>query len=183
MDPSGADFDAAPADEPGEGDVRDEAPASPEALDAELLTGGGTLLPWAIFLARIQLGLMFFMPGLWRVFEIGPMEHARRFFVEPYAATGIPEWLLWAAGVSVPFIEQTAGALLLIGLFRKGALIVLGLELCLITYGHLVLEPLFAFHTHVLPRLILLLFLMVVPLERDRWALDSLVRARGRRSR
>ena len=131
-----------------------------------------TLLSWAVFLARLQLGLMFFMPGVWRVFQVGPLEHARRFFVEPYAETFLPGWTLWGVGAAIPFVELVAGGLLLVGLWRRPALVVLGLELVVITFGHLLADPLFAFHSHVLPRLVLLLFLMVVPLERDRWALD-----------
>jgi len=141
---------------------------TPETPDPE----DRTLLGWAIFLARLQLGLMFFMPGVWRVFQLGPLEHARRFFVEPYAETFLPGGALWVVGSAVPFVELVAGGLLLLGLWRRPALVVLGLELVVITFGHLLAEPLFAFHSHVLPRLVLLLFLMVVPLDRDRWALD-----------
>ncbi len=160
-------------------------PGDPPGADETPLTSTGTgsagpfLLPWAIFLARVHLGLMFFMPGVWRVFRIGPLEHARRFFVEPYAETFLPEWTLWVAGTTIPFLELLAGALLLIGLWRRSALIALGLELAVITFGHLLAEPLFAFHSHVLPRLVLLLFLMVVPLAQDRWALDAKRRAGG----
>lgn len=129
-------------------------------------------LRWAGFLARLNLGLMFFMPGVFRVFQLGPLEHARRFFVEPYAETVLPGWSLWLTGTAVPFVELGAGALLLAGLRRKPVLIVLGLEMAMITFGHLLTEPFFTLNTHVFPRLALILFLLALGLDRDRWALD-----------
>lgn len=130
------------------------------------------LVSWAVFIARIHLGLLFFMPGIFRVFQLGPVEHARRFFVEPYTETILPTWALWLTGTAVPFVELGAGALLLIGLWRGPVLVVLGLELAMITFGHLLAEPFWAMHSHVFPRLVLVLFLMWVGLHRDRWALD-----------
>ena len=45
----------------------------------------GDTRAWAIFFARAILGLIFFMAGVWKVFQLGPLGHARRYFVEPYA--------------------------------------------------------------------------------------------------
>ena len=42
---------------------------------------------WAIFFTRAILGFIFFMAGVWKVFQLGPLQHAWRFFVEPYAET------------------------------------------------------------------------------------------------
>ena len=50
---------------------------------------------WAVFVARVVLGLIFFMAGWWKVFEMGAAEHARSFFVEPYAESWLPGWALW----------------------------------------------------------------------------------------
>ena len=129
-------------------------------------------LPWAAFIARWILGLMFFMAGVWRVFQLGPVEHARRFFVEPYAETILPAPLLWATGFAVPWVELIGGALLLVGLWRTRALIVLGMLLVVIVFGHTLVEPIYSFSQHVMPRLILLLFLLAIPADADRWALD-----------
>ena len=73
----------------------------------------------AVLLVRLVLGLMFFQGALWRVFGIGPLGHARRFFVEPYAGSFLPEWALWFAGTAVPFAELAGGALVLLGLWRS----------------------------------------------------------------
>jgi hypothetical protein len=36
---------------------------------------------WAVFFAPMVLGLIFFMAGVWKVFELGPAGHVRRFFL------------------------------------------------------------------------------------------------------
>jgi uncharacterized membrane protein YphA (DoxX/SURF4 family) len=128
---------------------------------------------WAILFARLVLGLIFFMAGVWKVFTLGSLEHARRLFIEPYAQTFLPRWSLWASGVAIPWVELVAGGLLLLGLRTRAALLALGGVLVLVTFGHLLLEPLYEFHTHVIPRLALLLFVLVMPRAEDVFSLDS----------
>ncbi len=135
---------------------------------------------WAILIARLILALIFFMAGLWKVFGLGPLEHARRLFVEPYARTFLPTWSLWATGTVVPFVELVAGALLLVGYRIRDSLLALGGVLVLVTFGHLLAEPLYEFHTHVIPRAALLLFVLVMPAEQDRFSIDGWLRARRR---
>src|ERR1043165_1974268 len=114
---------------------------------------------WAILFARLVLGLIFFMAGEWKVFQPGPLEHTRKFFL-PFSDTFLPIWSLWATGVAIPFVELVAGALVILGLRTREALIALGLVLVVVTFGHLLKEPLYEFHTHVIPRLALLLFIL-----------------------
>ena len=130
---------------------------------------------WALLFARLVLGLIFFMAGVFKVFQLGPLEHARKFFL-PYADTFLPVWSLWATGVGIPFIELIAGALVMLGLRTREALIALGIVLVTVTFGHLLKEPLYEFHTHVIPRLALLLFVFLLPREDDRFSLDYLLR-------
>jgi uncharacterized membrane protein YphA (DoxX/SURF4 family) len=127
---------------------------------------------WAILFARAILGLIFFMAGVWKVFELGPMQHARRYFIETYAQSFLPRWSLWATGVTVPVVELVAGALLLVGWRVRVALLALGGVLVIVTFGHLLAEPLYEFHTHVIPRAALLLFLLVMPRGEDRLSVD-----------
>ena len=139
---------------------------------------------WALLIARAILGLIFFMAGFWKVFTLGPIEHARRLFVEPYAVTFLPAWSLWATGTVVPLVELVAGALVFLGLRTRPALLALGSVLVLVTFGHLLLEPLYQFHTHVIPRTALLLFLLTMPASDDRLSLDYwLTRRRLRQER
>jgi uncharacterized membrane protein YphA (DoxX/SURF4 family) len=132
---------------------------------------------WAILFARLVLGLIFFMAGAWKVFQLGPLEHARKYFL-PYSDTFLPTWSLWATGVTIPFVELIAGALVILGLRTREALVALGFVLAIVTFGHLLKEPLYEFHTHVIPRLALLLFVFLLPREDDRFSLDYLLAKR-----
>jgi uncharacterized membrane protein YphA (DoxX/SURF4 family) len=133
---------------------------------------------WALLIARWILGLIFFMAGAWKVFALGPVEHARRLFVEPYAHTFLPRWALWTTGTVVPVVELVAGGLLLVGLWTREALLALGGVLVLVTFGHLLAEPLYEFHTHVIPRAALLIFLLAMPRSEDVFSLDGWLRRR-----
>ena len=127
---------------------------------------------WAAFVARTILGLIFFMAGFWKVFELGALQHARGMFVESYADTFLPAWSLWATGVAIPFVELAAGALMLLGWQRRIAALSLGGVLILVTFGHLLAEPLYAFSAHVIPRTLLLVIVLIL-FEDDRLSLDG----------
>jgi uncharacterized membrane protein YphA (DoxX/SURF4 family) len=130
---------------------------------------------WALLFARLVLGLIFFMAGAWKVFQLGPVQHARKYFL-PYTDTFLPRWSLWSVGVIIPFIELLAGALVILGLRTREALVSLGFVLAVVTFGHLLKEPLYEFHTHVIPRLALLLFILLLPRQDDRLSIDNLLR-------
>jgi len=134
---------------------------------------------WAILFARLVLGLIFFMAGVMKVFRLGPLNHARKYFL-PFSDTFLPVWSLWAMGVVIPFVELIAGAMVILGLRVRWALVALGFVLAVVTFGHLLKEPLYEFHTHVIPRLALLLFVFLLPREEDRFSLDYLVARRNR---
>jgi thiosulfate dehydrogenase [quinone] large subunit len=133
---------------------------------------------WAILFARSILGLIFFMSGVWKVFELTPAGHVRKYFL-PFQDTFLPTWSLWLVGFLIPFVELIAGGLVIIGLRTRIALIALGCVLVVVTFGHLLHEPLYALHEHVIPRLALLLFLLAMPEELDRFSLDALLRRKS----
>jgi uncharacterized membrane protein YphA (DoxX/SURF4 family) len=132
---------------------------------------------WAVLFARLILGLIFFMAGAWKVFALGPVGHVRRFFL-PFQHTFLPTWSLWIVGFTIPFIELIAGGLVILGFKTRYALIALGIVLTTVTFGHLLEQPLYPFHEHVIPRLALLLFVLVMPQEVDRFSLDRLLAIR-----
>ena len=130
---------------------------------------------WAILFARLVLGLIFFMAGLMKVFQLGPLNHARKYFL-PFADTFLPIWSLWAMGVVIPFVELIAGALVILGLRVREALVALGFVLAVVTFGHLLHAPLYEFHTHVIPRLALVLFIFLLPREEDFFSIEHFAR-------
>ena len=129
---------------------------------------------WAILFARLVLGLIFFMAGVMKVFQLGPLNHARKYFL-PFADTFLPVWSLWAMGVAIPFVELVAGALVILGLRVREVLVALGFVLAVVTFGHLLHAPLYEFHTHVIPRLALLLFVLLLPRADDLFSLDYFI--------
>ena len=129
---------------------------------------------WAVLFARLVLGLIFFMAGVMKVFQLGPLEHARKYFL-PFSDTFLPVWSLWATGVVIPFVELIAGALVILGLRVREALVALGFVLAIVTFGHLLHDALYEFHTHVIPRLALLLFVFLLPRGDDRFSVDHLL--------
>ncbi len=88
--------------------------------------------------------------------------------------------LLWATGLLVPVVELIAGWLLVVGWRRRESLLALGFVLVLVSYGHLLIDSLYVFIEHVIPRLALLLFVMLMPSEEDRFSVDGWLRTRTR---
>jgi len=112
--------------------------------------------------ARGLLGVLFLMTGWFKVFEMGALEHARLLFVQGYAESWIPAWLLWGLGTLIPFVE------------------LLGCLLLVVAYGHLLKEPFFDITTHVFPRAILLLIVLAIPRAADVWSVDGWLTRRRR---
>jgi thiosulfate dehydrogenase [quinone] large subunit len=133
-----------------------------------------TAKSWAVLFARLVLGLIFFMAGVWKVFGLGPVGHVQRFFL-PFQHTFLPVWSLWAVGFTIPFVELVAGALVILGLKTRYALVGLGAVLVIVTFGHLLDQPLYALHEHVIPRLALVVFVLLMPQPVDRFSLDRLL--------
>ncbi len=133
---------------------------------------------WAIFFCRSILGLIFFMAGVYKCFVMTPLGHAERFFIGPYSDSFLPVWSVWAMGTTIPVVEFVAGALVLLGFLTRPALLSLGGVLVIVTFGHLVAEPLFEFHRHVIPRLALLTVVLLLPRHDDAISVDGLLRSR-----
>ena len=72
-------------------------------------------------------------------------------------------------------LELVAGLLVCLGLARSLAYVTLGAILITVTYGHLLLDPLYDTTGHIFPRLVLLLFVFVAPRANDVLSLDYLV--------
>src|SRR5215471_21234788 len=104
---------------------------------------------WAALFARLVLGLIFFMAGVYKVFRLTPVGHVQKWFL-PYRDTFLPVWALWAVGLAIPFVELVAGALLVLGWRIREALLALGVVLVVVTFGHLDKQPLYPSHEHVI---------------------------------
>ena len=137
----------------------------------------------ARLIVRGILGVLFLMAGFWKVFTLTPTVHAQQFFIGWYGDSWIPHWLLWTLGVSIPYLEFTAGVLLCLGLRVRDSAFALGLLLIVTTYGHALRDPLFNIDGHTFTRLSLILFLLVTPGGADWMSLDYWIARRNTRRR
>lgn len=127
---------------------------------------------WARFFCRVIVGLIFLMAGWWKCFTLTPIGHAHRYFTGPYQDSWIPTFLLLAFGVTIPVLELLSGLLLVAGWRTREALIVIGLILVTVTYGHLLKEPLYSIIDHIFPRTVLMVATFLLPASEDRLSLD-----------
>jgi uncharacterized membrane protein YphA (DoxX/SURF4 family) len=128
--------------------------------------------PFASFLARWIVGLLFLMAGYWKVFVLTAQVHAQNFFVNDFSEHWIPSWLLWVLGLAIPYIELAIGVLVCIGFRTREALMTMGLLLIATTYGHALHTPLFDIDGHTFTRLSLILFVLLLGWEKDKTTID-----------
>ncbi len=134
------------------------------------------LQSWAALCVRVILGLIFGMAGTYKTFVQTPIGHYEQYFL-PFADTWLPLWALWITGVTVPLVEFLAGWLVVLGFRMREALVALGLDLMIVTYGHLLENHLYDFTGHVIPRLALLVVVVYLAAD-DRFSLDAWLRSR-----
>ena len=90
----------------------------------------------------------------------------------------MPDWFLFGTAWYTSLVELLAGALLLLGLWRNYALYALGSVLVLVSIGHGIATPIWD-ESHVLVRTVLLVTLLLIPEEWDRWRLDQVLARRS----
>ncbi len=98
-------------------------------------------------------------------------------FFKDFEKTFLPKWLIWAAAYYTTYVEMICGFLLIVGLFRKYAMCLLGIDLLIVSFGHGLMEPIWDL-SHVMPRAILLIVLFLVPQEWDQWNVDRLIKTK-----
>src|SRR3954469_11379179 len=123
-----------------------------------------------IFFTRVLLGIIFFMQGFGKVFTFTVPKVYNMFFKD-LETTFLPKWLIWATAYYTSYAELIGGLLLIIGLFRKYALYLLAIDLLVVSFGHGLMEPIWDL-SHVMPRAVLLITLLLVPQKWDRWHAD-----------
>lgn len=124
------------------------------------------------FIMRVLLGIIFLMQGYGKVFTWS-MEGVYGSF-EPYEEK-LPTFLVKFAAYYTSFAELIGGLLLVLGLFRNYTLYALGLVLLIVSFGHGLSSPIWDL-SHVFPRAVLLIALLLVPQQWDKLHLDGLIR-------
>ena len=97
--------------------------------------------PVGLLIARLTLGAIFIAQGWHGCFVTGPLHLARAVYVEPFASSVVPTWMLWVAGVSNPPTQLLTGVCLVLGLKTRVTAAVVMLFLVTIVFGHFVAAP------------------------------------------
>jgi uncharacterized membrane protein YphA (DoxX/SURF4 family) len=127
----------------------------------------------AMLFARALLGIIFLMQGYGKVFTYTVPKVYSMFFKD-FEKTFLPRWIICGTAYYTSYIELICGFLLIIGLFRKYALYLLGIDLLIVSFGHGLLEPIWDLQ-HVIPRAILLIAILLAPGQWDKWNADRLL--------
>lgn len=126
---------------------------------------------------RLILGSIFFFQGYGKVVKMGVQQVYEQFF-QGMLGELLPDWFLFGTAWYTSLVELLAGALLLFGLWRNYALYALGSVLVLVSIGHGIATPIWD-ESHVLVQTVLLVTLLLIPEEWDRWRLDQVLAKRS----
>ena len=131
----------------------------------------------AVATLRLVLGFIFLMQGFGKVFTWGIEKvYHMDFFYDTYKDL-LPEAVIHATAYYTSYMELVAGFLVVIGFKRDYALYALATVLVIVTFGHRLAEPIWD-PSHVMPRTILLVALLLLPSEWDRFSIDYLTAQR-----
>ena len=122
-----------------------------------------------VFLLRVILGLLFFFQGYDKVFKV-KIAGVIEFFTQETRNVRIPPSLLKISAYYTTYIEFLCGGLLIIGLFTKYSLYLLGIDMILVVGAFSIIKPMWDMNL-LFPRLILLSVLLFLP---EKWNVISL---------
>ncbi|CAM1343095.1 DoxX family membrane protein [Tenacibaculum amylolyticum] len=128
----------------------------------------------AVLTIRLLLGFIFFFQGFGKVFKFGLDAVYKNFFAASYSEI-LPDALLLMTAYYTSIIELIGGFLLIIGFKRDISLYALASVLVIVTIGHGLKDPIWDL-SHVLYRTILLVSLLLLPKELDRFSIDFLMK-------
>jgi uncharacterized membrane protein YphA (DoxX/SURF4 family) len=126
-----------------------------------------------VFILRVVLGILFFFQGYDKVFKVKMNEVVETFRLE-LISVKLPTIILKASAYYTSYIELLCGALLIIGLFTKFSLYMLGIDLILVVTSFSLIKPMWNMQI-LFPRLILLSILLYLPEEWNQISADQLL--------
>jgi len=128
----------------------------------------------AVLTIRLILGLVFFFQGFGKIFKFGLDAVFQNFFLKGYSKL-LPEFLLLFTAYYTSLIELLGGILLIIGFKRDYALYALASILVIVTFGHGLKDPIWDL-SNVIYRTILLVALLLLPKDLDKYSVDFLIK-------
>ena len=131
----------------------------------------------AVLIARVFLGLLFFLQGYDKVFRL-KVKNVIQEIHTPLATRGVPEFFSAAGAYVSSYIELICGATLIMGFATYWSLYLLGFDMLFVALAFGIVEPVWDMK-HIFPRLALLIFLLITPSQWDVMSVDyawSLIR-------
>lgn len=129
--------------------------------------------PFVYTAARMILGLLFFFQAYDKIFHI----KLSNVYLEVSNGTyekGLPRWFVQFSIFISSYIELVGGLLLVAGLLTVPVLFVFLAHMVMLVTAFGYLQGVWDMK-HVFPRLALALFLLVIPQDWNRWALDAVL--------
>lgn len=126
------------------------------------------------FTVRVILGFIFLMQGFGKVFTWGMDNVINAAFFNGTFKDILPEFIIHTTAYYTSYIELIGGLMLVVGFKTNYALYALASVLIIVTFGHGLAEPIWDL-SHVMYRTILLVTLLILPREWDRFSLDNLI--------
>ena len=125
------------------------------------------------FIARIFLGCLFFFQGYDAVFNV-KIKNIIDTYQNSFVNKGIPKFFTVCGAWFTSYTELICGLLLILGLFEYCSLYLLAINLIIASIAFSINSPMWDMR-FLFPRLILLLFLLVIPASWNIWSLDNLI--------
>ena len=128
----------------------------------------------AMLFIRVLLGVILVMQGYGKIFQYGVPEVYEMFF-KPYAAsTFLSEGILKLTAYFTSYVEFIGGLLIIFGLFRMISYLALAIVLIVVSFGHGLMQPIWDLQ-HVFFRAAMLFTLLIIPVSKDVFSLDTLL--------
>jgi thiosulfate dehydrogenase [quinone] large subunit len=123
-------------------------------------------------LLRVVLGVNLLMHGVGRML-MGLGQFG--FKLQPqFAHSPLPSWAVWSFGAALPGIECLLGALILVGLRTRAALIAAGMLMVVLTFGSGLIQDFTAAGTQLMYAAIIAALVALVRF--DGWSMDAWMR-------
>lgn len=124
----------------------------------------------AVLIARVFLGILFFVQGYDAVFRI-KLKGVVEAISPALESKGFPRFLIVFGAWYTSLIQLIAGLFLIIGFVKYYALYLLGLDIIIASVAFSISTPVWDMK-FVFPRLVILLFLLMVPSQWDVFSVD-----------
>lgn len=131
----------------------------------------------AALFVRLILGILFLFQGYDKIFRIG-LKQTKSSVADAMQKTMVPSWLSRFITVASSLIEFSCGILLIAGWMIYPSLALLAFDLILVVMAMSLRESLWDMR-FVWPRIVLIIFLFVIPEDANRFSFDHLLNTYG----